>query len=332
MNKEIIINLKSLNFDINLIDLFLLKIIKIFNPKNNKFIVERNYSYNNTDIFYYERQWKKCYFDTINPNRYLKEELLEAFYPANEEQIEEYKNELINIELNVFNEYWFRTFKESLFTNIELDIISKQEYLINWSIKYYLEIPSDMFNKFIEQRKKYYVKQIEESDYSYDKLLIKVKYLLEDVKQEKWKIRFNLDKLNNININKELFINSLLLLAIENYIEISWQWEILEIVIIEQNSQLDKVKKDNLEENLNKVYETLNNLFYDETCKEISLKKGGDWKINMVEWVRLIDKWNIKYIDLEKKYPFSRIEAWVKKSRVTKYKVTEKIKFENEEK
>lgn len=332
MDKEIIINLRSINIDINFIDLFLLKLIKSFKSRNNKYIVESDYSYNNTDIFYYDREWKNCYFDTINPNRYIKKDLSEAFYPANEKQIEKYKKELIYIELNLFNEYWFKAYKKSLFTNIKLDIVSKQEYLINWSIKHYLEISSDMFDKFIKQRKQYYVKQIEESDYSYDKLLIKVKYLLEDVVQEKWKIRFSLSNLDNIDLNKELFINSILLLVIENYIEISWQWEVLEIVFIKQSNQLNKANKDNLEENLNKVYETLNNLFYDETCKEISLKKGGDWKINMIEWVRNIDKDSSRYVDIKNKYPFSNIEGIVYKWKTLKYKVTEKIKLENDRK
>ncbi len=65
---------------------------------------------------------------------------------------------------------------------------------------------------------------------------------------------------------------------------------------------------------------------------KVTLLKDNDWKIGFIEWDLNI-LWNDKkFVELKKKYPFSKIETEIHNWNINKYKIKEKIKLKKQDK
>ncbi len=80
-----------------------------------------------------------------------------------------------------------------------------------------------------------------------------------------------------------------------------------------------------------KLKEVILDKVFDDEYKEITIQKKN-WKPYLLEWnLEFIGDEN-KFIELKKKFPYSKIEVDVHDEKINKYKLKEKIKLENNDK
>lgn len=79
-------------------------------------------------------------------------------------------------------------------------------------------------------------------------------------------------------------------------------------------------------ESYGKIKDFILDKIFDEEYKKISILRKG-WKFHMIEWEKEIYGGETRFIELQKKYPYSEINAKNHKGKINKYTVTEKIKL-----
>ena len=319
--KEILI---STNWDLRWNLLF--SLLMNYTSENEDYKIKAYYNYPSVEVYYYDEKKKKLYFDSSNPNKYSFIDLLEQsnFYIANTEQKAEYKKELIDEQINVVSNLGFQ-FIELPYFEESKDIYAQS--FIDGYIQTTIKIDTKSFWEYLERSKKEIITFIEWTDFSSKKLTEYIYQLLVSIKEKKGKIKIYFDKLETKEIEKDIFLQWILLLAIYKRLSIIHYEEYLEVEIIE----VGKIENNDIEDpesEIKELYSTLYSMINNNQYREIILKKDNDWIADTIEAKKHLQRDGNTFVDLQKQHPFADIQAKVHKWRIQKYSVLEKIRLD----
>lgn len=212
----------------------------------------------------------------------------------------------------------------------DYNFLTKYTNIDKYQIEFYKEKPAKLIQNMFDEMAYINFWSYQEF-WRYKKTLSTVESIFESLYRI-YGTEFDISQKSFLKYDWLEFMNTIILLFFSGFIQITWVWweaensddirkqyYVFGIRMTDKYIQLMDAKiyqKDLIIKNL-----------YDEGIKKFSVSKK-QWKPHMLEWEREIIGDDIRFVDLQKKYPHSDISASVHNKNVNKYTVTEKIKLD----